>query len=383
MKLIRMPRDKGTDMNCFYETEQTQFFLTPGDIPNQGILFVDHQKQNRGGHFGHALVEYADGKILDFYPNCNTDNGGHSGRGWMEWKRSEDGGETWSEGKAFPYSKNLYDLNIGITSINEKAVLTDDGQVLLFNLLCDVSENALWEPYLAPTYLMSSDGGETWGEPRRFTRLHGRVYDAVKREGTIYILFCACYNENPEDNGFRLFCSEDNGARFYERSRLPFLPDRFYGSLEWLPTGELIAYTYTEANEYCIEYAVSENQGKVWSPVQTTFFAKRIRNPQIVRFCDAYFAFGRSGHFGENPGNLVLYCSQDGLRWDEGRYLAVRTAGHGAYSNALVTGLLNPAKKPRMLYQASHAYYLHQTNVLHWWIDAKKKGEDSIYAGNG
>ena len=34
-------------------------------------------------------------KILAFYPNCSLDEKGHSAVGWMEYKRSEDYGETW------------------------------------------------------------------------------------------------------------------------------------------------------------------------------------------------------------------------------------------------------------------------------------------------
>ena len=71
------------------------FDVIPTGLPNNGILFADHQKENRTGHLGHALVEYAPGKILAFYPNCSAEDpelDGHSGYGWMEYKRSVDGG---------------------------------------------------------------------------------------------------------------------------------------------------------------------------------------------------------------------------------------------------------------------------------------------------
>jgi NAD(P)-dependent dehydrogenase (short-subunit alcohol dehydrogenase family) len=32
-------------------------------IPSESVLFVDHSKNDRTGHLGHALVEYADGKV--------------------------------------------------------------------------------------------------------------------------------------------------------------------------------------------------------------------------------------------------------------------------------------------------------------------------------
>ena len=44
--------------------------ITPPNPPNAGLLFVDHSTNDRSGHLGHALVEYEDGKILAFYPNC-------------------------------------------------------------------------------------------------------------------------------------------------------------------------------------------------------------------------------------------------------------------------------------------------------------------------
>ncbi len=66
--------------------------ITPGPIPGEGILFVNHHEKRRSGHLGHALVEYADGCILAFYSNCaGSRNAGHSGFGWMEYKRSTVG----------------------------------------------------------------------------------------------------------------------------------------------------------------------------------------------------------------------------------------------------------------------------------------------------
>ena len=65
-------------------------------------VFVDHQAQRRSGHMGHALVSYSPGCILDFYSNVDYDRvNGHSGYGWMEYKRSTDGGKSWSEAQNF------------------------------------------------------------------------------------------------------------------------------------------------------------------------------------------------------------------------------------------------------------------------------------------
>jgi len=61
-------------MGCTYD-------VIPKNPPNDGILFVDHSRTGRSGHLGHALVEYKDGKILAFYPNCSDNNKGHSAVG--------------------------------------------------------------------------------------------------------------------------------------------------------------------------------------------------------------------------------------------------------------------------------------------------------------
>ena len=60
-------------------TVSTVFEIEPPDPPNDGIMFVDHARSGRSGHLGHALVEYAPGKILAFYPNCSDRNDGHTG----------------------------------------------------------------------------------------------------------------------------------------------------------------------------------------------------------------------------------------------------------------------------------------------------------------
>jgi len=357
-------------MNPIFKTDKYAFSLSP----EGGIKFVDHEKNNRGGHFGHAMVQCANGDVLCFYPNCNTDNGGHSGRGWMEWCRSTDGGETFSTPEPFPYSKQLYDLNIGTTSINEKAVCTPNGTLLLFNLICDVSQSALWEPYWRPTYLRSTDNGHTWEPARIFCRWRGRIYDTQVIDGKIYVLMACGWNEPAKENKFRLYVSEDDGLRFTEYAVVPFkqgTETRYYGTMEQLPNGRLIVYTYNPDDEFNLDYVIAEPGLKGWSEVKQAHFAKRIRNPQLVAYQGGYFIFGRSGSFGSpsEMGNVICYASPDGIHWDEGRYIAMRTAGIGAYSNTL---RVIHGGRERILYQTSHAYRLNQTNILHFWLDAEQ-----------
>ena len=53
------------------------YTITPEETPNMGIMFVDHEKNQRSGHLSHALVEYKKGHIMAFYSNCreNATNG--------------------------------------------------------------------------------------------------------------------------------------------------------------------------------------------------------------------------------------------------------------------------------------------------------------------
>lgn len=69
----------------------------------------------------------------------------------------------------------------------------------------------------------------------------------------------------------------------------------------------------------------------------------------------------------KSKGHFVLYTSRDGIHWDEGRYMQMRTAGLGAYSNNLIVHDPNGGPE-RLLIQASHAYSVHRTNIYHWWL---------------
>lgn len=347
------------------------FKITPADLPNEGALFVDHAPADRSGHLGHALVEYEEGKILAFYPNCAGDKGGlpwmgrewagHNANGWMEYKRSEDGGRTWSRPAVLEYSKAVYDQKQGRSVFCEKAVRTPGGGVLLFNLECDISTNTDWSPIFTPTFLHSTDGGKSWGPPQKLGDAPARVFAAIVVDDTIFVLI-----RRQQDKVHLLYASTDDGRTFVERSRLPF-QDRVYGALAVLGAGRLIAYVYNAADEQRLDYTISENGGASWSESATAFFAKKIRNPQIAAFKGGFVMHGRSGHVGRDTGDLghlVLYVSTDGLSWDEGRYLCKKKAGHAAYSNNL---LLNGGR--RLLIQASYAYEHSKANVVHWWLE--------------
>lgn len=362
---------------------------------SRGLLFVDHSLQGRSGHLGHALVEYEDGKILAFYPSCSSDSHnpnkpkskGHSAVGWMEYKRSEDGGKTWSEPKTLAYSKKLFDAgqNAGVgarkfSAFAEKAVRTEQGDIVLFFLVCDITANTIWRQFQTVTYIVSRDGGRTWSQPSELCADRGRVYDARFFDGEVLALFFKNDNEvnflgNQPEHVYELFVSRDGGGSFVKRSQLPFdTTGKSYGTMGLLEDGSIIAYIYNSAKEDRMDYVVSRNGGRAWSAPKTARFAKRIRNPQMASLNGRWFMHGRSGSKGKRAerGHLVLYSSPDGINWDQGVYLKKRTAGLGAYSNSILVGSLNPEKQNRLLIQASHAYEQNKTSVYHWWIDSKE-----------
>jgi hypothetical protein len=347
------------------------FEVEPPEPPNQGIMFVDHASNGRSGHLGHALVEQAPGKILAFYANCSDFQKGHSGDGWMEFKRSEDGGRTWSEPAALEYSKQTYDRDIGHSVMCEKALRTTDGAILLFNLEC---QGKGWQPLAVPTYLRSTDGGLTWEPPSPMGAEPARIWDAVLHEGSILVLeLCNdstvhWYGNLPEHH-YALHVSEDNGLTFSRRSILPLdVQRRGYGTMATLHDGRLIAYVYNNDDEKHLDYLTSDDGGRTWSAVQKAFMAKKIRNPQMAAFKDGFVLHGRSGNEGEGRNHFVLYTSHDGVSWDAGRYLRMGEADAGAYSNNLIVRNPHTGETEGLLIQASHAYEEYMTNVLHWWL---------------
>lgn len=369
---------------------KADYKITPKNPPNDGILFVDHAPAKRGGNLGHALVEYEDGKILAFYPNCSAESHnpkksdkGHSARGWMEYKRSEDGGETWSDRNVVAYSKNLFDngqsgkTSKKLSAFAEKAVRTDKGEIVLFFLVCDITTNVIWRQFQVPTYISSPDGGYTWREPSALCDSRGRLYDAKYHNGEILALHFRNDNEinflgNKPEHVYELHVSRDGGRTFEKRSELPFdTIGKSYGTMGIRDNGNIIVYIYNSKAEHTMDYVVSDD-GRTWSEPRIAHFKKKIRNPQMAVLNGCYFMHGRSAFLQgkkEEKGHFVLYASRDGFAWDDGIYLRMREEGIAAYSNSIVVGSLNPHKRNRLLLQASHAYEQHLTNVYHWWID--------------
>lgn len=343
-----------------------QYKTIPESIPSTGILYVDHQKNLRSGHLGHALVEYKSGCVLSFYSNCSgTRNAGHSGFGWVEYKRSTDGGDTWGDAKVLEYSYDAF-INQPFTVSCEKAVSTKENEIVLF-CLRNLNANG-WEPHLSPVVLRSEDGGVTWSEPVEVCEKRGRIYDALVRNGVIYLLLCegVWKVEKPED-GYYLYKSEDSGKTFSLVSQVPAVSGNAYGDIEILDDGALICYIYNQKDEYNLDYSISRDMGKTWTQTGKSHVAKRIRNPQIAKVRDGYFLHGRAGcESDELPFYFVLYTSKDGICWDEGVYLCDVPGQCAYYSNNLV--MTQKDGSQRVLIQASVSYDGGKVNVAHWFL---------------
>ena len=356
------------------------FRVVPADIPNEGIRFVDHEKSGRSGHGGNCLTECQNGDIVAFYSNVSGEiEKGHGVAGWSEYRRSEDGGRTWGEPVVLDYSKGAWEGEEVYSALVFGAATAPNGTLIAF--VCRF-ERDLWVKKLPPVCLLSHDRGRTWGEPRPLdpeatVEEVSLSFDAVfTHHDQVFAVFMggsADYCFGP----YTLHVSSDNGESFERRSILPFDHENYYVTAGVLDSGDLISYSYpfrrnAEIDEYNIPYVTSADEGRTWSEVQTTHFARAIRNPQLSRkIGDLYFLQGRSGSMSRDPGNLVLYSAADGIHWDEGTVLYGKKRGGDCYSANEVIGKYDPAVPNRLLIQSSVSYEegSSRVNERHWWVE--------------
>ena len=344
-------------------------------------IYADQEAFGRSGHTGHAMTEFAPGKVLDF--NSNTSGKrfeGHSNFGWVETRISTDWGRTFDSPKILPYSWDT--LLDGQQTISvEKAVTAPDGSISAFCLRGSQKNEICHQPYDSPTRIRSEDGGLTWSDAEEVSPYPGRIYDAILHDSCIYFLmFCSDASISfcgvgPEDV-YRLYRSDDNGKTFREICIVPF-PDtngRGYGNMSVSPCGELIVYAYNLNDEYRMDYIISPDWGKTWKNAGVSYVAKRIRNPQIGILDEQYILHGRAGEDETGAGAFVIYTSADGVHWDDGKIL-VEERSACFYSNNLV--ITDPNGKERMLVQYSENYHIRepgiwraQTNVMHMWLES-------------
>ena len=350
-----------------------EIIVTPAGIPNKGILFVNHEPSGRSGHGNQALTECINGDLISFYPDTAGDvMVGHSTTGWTEYKISKDGGSTWSVPKVLEYSKAVRAGKEFHSALVEEAVTAPNGTVIAF-LGRYTSED--WRR-TTPVYITSRDNGQTWGAPREVDPkadiFHiGREHGVCVFQSTIFALFDSGTHSSKKDGtGHKLYVSTDNGESFQLRSALPFAENAWYGTMNIIQGNKLIVYVYRDEDEKNIQYVTSDDLGVTWSAIKTTLVSKALRNPQLSSDVGGvYFLHGRSGHRGEEPCNLVLYRSTDGITWDEGVFLNKGPKDDAdSYSTNEVIGKYRPGAPRRLLIQASVAYDGKRRVNLHHWL---------------
>jgi len=325
---------------------------------SEPIIFADNEKNHRSGHLGHAMTEFAPGKIMAFSSNTSGyRHDGHAHFGWVEYSISEDYGETFSQPVKLPYAWKTF-LDGMHTIAVEKAVALDNGEIVAFCLVNSQENTGCMSPWAAPTLVISPDQGKTWSDPIHVTEYDGRIYDVLYHEGAVYVLeFCnpVFKGAKPEDV-YRLFKSVDNCRSFQEVSVLPFdTYRRGYGNMILNDAGDLVTYIYNEQDEYNMDYVVSHDMGKTWEAPRQSYVKNRIRNPQINRLDGQYILMGRAGESeaASSIGAFVIYTSADGIQWDDGVILVDKRQA-SFYSDLLPLSL--PDGSTKMLVKYSENY---------------------------
>lgn len=339
------------------------------DIKISGpVLYIDNQARGRSGHMGHPMLNLGGGKIMDFNSNVSAVRcGGHSGFGWMEYRISEDFGETFGDFHVVPYTRQVL-LDGMYSAIIETAVVCGDGSVVAICNLFSQEHSVCCDPYGKPTYLRSVDAGRTWEEARQLTDYEGRVYSACCRDGNIYVLeFCNREVVGKKaDDLYRIFISRDNGRHFEELCVVPFASTagRFYGAMQFDPKGSLFVYAYNQDCEEELDYAVSPDGGKTWPETGACYLAKKIRNPQVSVLDGQFILHGREAG---GINRFILYTSADGIHWDEGHRITSLLPGTSFYSNNV---LVPKEGKTRLLVQYSQTYEEScRVNIYHRWVE--------------
>ncbi len=354
------------------------YSVVPGNIPNQGILFVDHQQNKRSGHGGNCLVQCANGDIVSFYSNVSGDIwNGHSVAGWTEYKISQDLGETWSQPMVLDYSKKAWEEEEVYSALVFGVNIAPNGTLVA---VAARFAEPKWIKQAPPVALLSYDHGRTWSEPREIdascsVQELALTFDTTFVDGDqLYYVFFGD-SANMGYGHYSLYVSKDNGKSFNRRSTLPFAPTNYYSAAAVLADGRFIVYSYPyngqETDEHNLPYVISEDKGRTWSAVQTAYFAKKLRNPQMsARVGDRYFMHGRSGSYGAQRGNFVLYSSTNGVDWDEGTILCRGSSGTDCYSGNAIIRSSDSQKDQKLLIQSSIGYDedTARVNARQWWV---------------
>lgn len=384
-----------------YAADGKSFSFYPADIPNTGVLFADRQAKGYSGHGNNSITECRNGDIVAFYSmtgSSGDDWNGHGVGGWSEYRRSTDGGLTWSKPTVFDYSKRMWDGDEVYSALVYSLVTAPNG-TLIATVIRYANEK--WQKQRTPVYLLSNDHGQSWKGPYEFDEsatvddISYTMNTSFVHDGEVFIVFRGGTSNMTPGGPQTLWVSDDNGKSFSQRSTLPFNNATYYWAAGALDQGQIIVYTYDahlrrddKTAEQNIPYVISKDGGRTWSDIQTTHFAKGIRNMQLsTKLGEWYFIQGRSGSnprdlVGDDPGplNLVLYSSRDGIHWDEGIVLMSRmqTPGRGdCYSANEVIGKYDPATPKRLLIHSDVSYAGSKiTNMHQWLVTMPEAGRD-------
>lgn len=335
---------------------------------SEPILYIDNEARGRSGHMGHPMLNLGNGIIMDFNSNVSAVRcDGHSGFGWMEYRISEDYGDTFGDFNIVPYTMDVL-LDGMYSAIIEAAVVCDDGTIVAVCNIFSQESSVCCSPYGIPTFIRSCDMGKTWETAKPLSDYEGRVYNARYHDGKIYVLeFC---NRNvvgeTENDVYRIFCSCDNGESFYELCVVPFdsTNGRFYGTMQFDTSGNLIVYAYNYKCETELDYAISEDGGKTWIKTGSCYLTKKIRNPQVAILDGQFILHGRESG---DINAFVLYTSEDGIVWDEGHRIVDYHPAISFYSNNVI---VNKNGKNKLLIQYSQTYKESCcVNIYHMWIE--------------
>ncbi|GAB4000291.1 hypothetical protein GCM10028807_52810 [Spirosoma daeguense] len=385
----------GMSVRCVRRVAFTGYTISPKGIPNDGSMFIDNESVNRSGHYGSALTECKNGDILAFYTNVSGKIfQGHGIAGWSEYKRSTDGGKTWGNPVVFPYSRKVWDFNkltgdtlpkgkSYIAAFVRSVITAPNGTLVAFLSRQLASNRDNYLGFKTPVYILSHDNGHTWTEPLEVDEVATAKEISLTNDdgasfvhdGVIYTVFIGGYGTGE----YSLYASKDNGETFTKVSEglfqhRKYKSNYYYMTAKALDDGRFIVYSYDLNDEYHLPYVISSDKGRTWSEVKTTYMAKRVRDAQMSeKIGNYYFMVGRSGSFGNDPMNLVLYASKNGIDWDNGQYLKKVQKTLDSYSAIEVIGKYDPKRARRVLIQGSVGYGVGASvNVKHWWIDDVK-----------
>ncbi len=384
-------KGSGMSVRCVRRISYDGFKILPENVPNEGIMFIDHESTNRSGHYGSALTTCKNGDVIAFYTNVSGKIlEGHGIAGWSEYKRSSDGGKTWGKPVVLEYSKKTWDLNnvngdklgkdqLYVASFVRSVITAPNGTLVAFLSRQMASATDNYDGFNTPVYILSYDNGHTWTEPRevdpiasaRQLSLTNDDGASFVHDGVIYTVFIGGFGTGE----YSFYASKDNGETFSKVSEGLFKNRKykrsfFYMTAKALDDGRFIVYSYDFDDEHNFPYVISNDKGKTWSEIKTTYMAKRIRDAQMSEKVGSYyFMVGRSGSFGNDPMNMVLYASENGIDWDAGRYLKKIQKTQDSYSAIEVVRGINNTP-PKVLIQGTVGYGVGASvNIKHWWIE--------------